>query len=61
MLTDPDFVEFLETGDDANGRYQCSDCGYGVTIRRELPICPMCGGTIWESQPIAVKPRLQSP
>jgi hypothetical protein len=21
----------------------CDDCGYGVTARREIPHCPMCG------------------
>jgi rubredoxin len=43
-----DFVEFFTTGDAAIGRYRCSDCSYGVSIQRELPACPMCGGTIWE-------------
>jgi len=28
--------------------YHCSECGYGVTIVRALPLCPMCGGTSWE-------------
>jgi len=28
-----------------------SDCGYGAVIRRALPACPMCGGTVWESRP----------
>ena len=26
----------------------CSGCGYGVTIFRTLPRCPMCGGQTWE-------------
>jgi len=43
-----DFVEFFTTGDPAIGRYQCSECSYGVSIQRELPLCPMCGGTVWE-------------
>ena len=28
--------------------FHCSSCGYGVTIVRALPICPMCGGSSWE-------------
>jgi len=43
-----DYVEFFVTGETVAGRYQCSDCSYGVSIRRELPLCPMCGGTVWE-------------
>jgi rubredoxin len=43
-----DLVEFFTTGDQAFGRYRCSDCRYGVSIQRELPLCPMCGGTSWE-------------
>jgi rRNA maturation endonuclease Nob1 len=48
MHDHPDYVEFLVTGDAAVGRYQCSECSYGVSIQRELPLCPMCGGTVWE-------------
>jgi hypothetical protein len=43
-----DYVEFLATGDRAKGEYHCSDCGYGVTVYRALPRCPMCGGRTWE-------------
>ena len=43
-----EFVEFCTTGDAAKGEYHCSECGYGVTVYRELPLCPMCGGTTWE-------------
>jgi hypothetical protein len=43
-----DYVEFWGAGDVAKGDFQCSDCGYGVTIARELPRCPMCGGKSWE-------------
>jgi rubrerythrin len=38
----------LVTGVRAKGEYRCSDCGYGVTIYRELPRCPMCGSESWE-------------
>jgi rubrerythrin len=43
-----DFVEFWSTGVQAKGEFHCSGCGYGVTIHRSLPRCPMCGGEVWE-------------
>ena len=30
------------------GDYRCHDCGYAVSVVRELPRCPMCGGEDWE-------------
>jgi lipopolysaccharide biosynthesis regulator YciM len=38
----------LVTGTRAKGEYRCTECGYGVTIHRELPRCPMCGSDEWE-------------
>ena len=38
----------LVSGERAKGEYRCCDCGYGVTIYRELPRCPMCGAETWE-------------
>ena len=26
----------------------CSNCGYGVSVRREPPACPMCQASSWE-------------
>ena len=46
-----DFVELWPTGQSAKGEFHCSECGYGVTIVRALPLCPMCGGTSWEQSP----------
>ena len=46
-----DFVEFWPTGQAVKGEFHCSECGYGVTIVRVLPLCPMCGGTSWEQSP----------
>ena len=43
-----DAVEFLATGDTVKGEFHCSACGYGVTVCRTLPVCPMCGGESWE-------------
>jgi len=42
------YAVFVATGDAAVGAFQCAECGYGVTVRRTLPLCPMCGGTAWE-------------
>jgi hypothetical protein len=46
-----DFVEFWAAGQSVKGEFHCSDCGYGVTIVRALPLCPMCGGKAWEQSP----------
>ena len=43
-----DYVEFWAAGQSVKGEFHCSDCGYGVTIVRALPLCPMCGGASWE-------------
>jgi rubrerythrin len=43
-----DFIEFATAGNPASGEYHCSQCGYGITVRRDLPLCPMCGSTTWE-------------
>ena len=39
---------FRVAGNQATGEYQCADCGYGVTVRMMLPVCPMCRGHAWE-------------
>ena len=46
--TPDEYIEFLQMGDLVKGEFHCSDCGYGVTVHRELPRCPMCGGRSWE-------------
>ena len=45
--TDGDPV-FVRAGSEATGEYHCADCGYGVIVRRLLPVCPMCRGRSWE-------------
>jgi rubrerythrin len=42
------YVSFWASGETAKGEFHCSDCGYGVTVHRALPLCPMCGGSAWE-------------
>jgi rubrerythrin len=46
--TNGDYVEFCAAGQSVKGEFHCSECGYGVTIVRALPLCPMCGGASWE-------------
>ena len=46
--SDADYVEFRPAGSMAKGEFRCAECGYGVTIHSELPLCPMCGGETWE-------------
>lgn len=50
-LADDGFVDFLLAGAQAEGEFRCADCRYGAVIQRALPICPMCGSTIWECRP----------
>jgi len=43
-----DFVDFHTAGTRVKGEFHCAECGYGVTVYRTLPVCPMCGGAQWE-------------
>ncbi|MBV8064611.1 MAG: hypothetical protein JOY72_03345 [Actinobacteria bacterium] len=54
VVVDDGYVAFLAAGEQAEGDFRCSGCGYGVSIHRALPVCPMCGGVTWEQPP----PRL---
>jgi hypothetical protein len=44
----PEYVPFWTAGTSAKGEFHCAECSYGVIVTRELPTCPMCGGTAWE-------------
>ena len=46
-----DYVEFWSAGQTVTGEFHCAECGYGVTIVRALPVCPVCGGSAWEQFP----------
>ena len=50
---DGDEIQLSAAGDHVKGDFRCADCGYGVTIRRALPACPMCRGEDWEAWPTA--------
>jgi hypothetical protein len=41
----------VAAGGHADGQFRCVECGYGVTVRRSLPTCPMCRGRMWEPLP----------
>ena len=43
-----EYVPFYVAGSPAKGEYHCAECGYGVTVYRELPVCPMCSCGSWE-------------
>ena len=55
-----EYVEFLSAGAVAKGEFHCSQCGYGVTIVRVLPVCPMCQGTSWEQSAWSPLTKAQS-
>ncbi len=42
-----DLVRPRPAGDEASGEFRCVACGYGITIARALPRCPMCAGEAW--------------
>jgi len=50
VATEPsgDYVDFVRAGASVKGEFHCAECGYGVTVYRTLPVCPMCGGLQWE-------------
>ena len=56
-----EYIEFWSAGQTVKGEFHCSDCGYGVTIVRALPSCPMCGGTSWEQAPWSPFTRARAP
>jgi rubredoxin len=39
------------SGARAKGEFRCTSCGYGVTVYKVLPECPMCRGTAWQRVP----------
>ncbi len=59
-LADEGFVHFGTSGEPAKGEYHCSECGYGITVYRELPVCPMCACKVWEQAPWSPFGRAQA-
>lgn len=57
-LDELDFAELTVSGAEVSGEFRCADCGYGAVVQRVLPLCPMCGGTVWELRgPAARRPE----
>jgi hypothetical protein len=46
---DGDHLRLAAAGEHRKGEFRCVDCGYGVTVYRDLPTCPMCGGESWRA------------
>jgi hypothetical protein len=42
------YVEFWPAGVVASGRFVCTGCGNGVSIKHVLPRCLLCGARLWE-------------
>jgi rubrerythrin len=47
----PEKTQDWTAGARAKGEFRCMECGYGVTVYRSLPTCPMCQGAAWERVP----------
>jgi hypothetical protein len=48
---DGDEIQLSAAGDHAKGEFRCVDCGYAVTVCRELAPCAMCGCESWQAVP----------
>lgn len=48
LATPADDSEFVDAGSPSKGEFHCAECGYGVTVTRKLPTCPMCAGSHWQ-------------
>ena len=46
---DGDQIQFSAAGDHVKGEFRCVDCGYAITVCRELQPCAMCGCESWQS------------
>ena len=43
-----EYVEFARAGTRTVGEFECTGCGYAMTVLRRLPRCPSCGEAVWE-------------
>jgi hypothetical protein len=50
----------LVAGAAGKGEFRCAGCGYGITVYRKLPRCPMCGTESWEQLDGFVSGRMSS-
>lgn len=42
------YIEFWPAGVAATGRFVCTACGNGISVRQVLPRCMLCGERLWE-------------
>ena len=43
----PRMAHEISAGVPHRGDFECMSCGYGVSVWRALPTCPMCGAAEW--------------
>ena len=36
--------------------FRCAECGYGIMISGEIPTCPMCRASAWQTPEAALTP-----
>ena len=46
---DGDEIQLSAAGDHAKGEFRCADCGYAITVCREMPPCAMSGYETWQA------------
>jgi hypothetical protein len=44
-----DEIQLSAAGDHVKGEFRCADCGYAITVCRELLPCAMCGCESWQA------------
>jgi hypothetical protein len=49
IAADGDEIQLSAAGDHVKGEFHCADCGYAITVCKELPPCPMCGCESWQA------------
>ena len=47
VATGVDDTQLSAAGDHVKGEFHCADCGYAITVCKELPPCAMCGCESW--------------
>jgi hypothetical protein len=49
IAADGDEIQLSAAGDHVKGEFHCADCGYAITVCKELHPCPMCGCESWQA------------
>ena len=48
-VAEGDDARITAAGEHRKGQFRCVGCGRSLTVYRELPACPSCGGTAWQA------------